>query len=59
MTYLDVPILNHTPLLPTLQWILLPVCTRNFPIGINQHIQIRQSCRLKTVDMNCRYRLEC
>jgi hypothetical protein len=46
MAYLDVPILDHTPLLPTLQWILLPMCTQDLPVGIDVYmIQRRTGAR--------------
>lgn len=40
-TYLDVMVLNHTPLFPALQWIILRMCTSILPAGVNQHIQVR------------------
>lgn len=56
--HLDIAILDHPPLLATLQRVILHMRCCDFPRNIRQHIEILKSSGLHAVDMDSRYRLK-
>lgn len=50
--YLDILVLNHSPLFPVFQRIFMSVGGQRFTTDIRQDIEILQNCGLETVYVN-------